>query len=200
MVGQDLRPLFRDSDGVLKVCGYLAVGSHHSPLVIQDASVPVPEVQHRLYRDAHAGPKKRSHSRLSVIRNLGVFVEEPPYSVAHKLPHYSVASGLAESLYRGADVSDPITWLGGIDSFFQTPAGCLHKLIRFLVDLPHSERNCCVADQAIQGRADIKLNYIALFEYPLARDPVYDLFIYRRANAGRKPAVSFESGRRTHGG
>ena len=55
MVGQNFRSIFTYYDRMLKVGRKSAIGRYHRPVVVQNAGVPIPKVEHGLYSNTHSG-------------------------------------------------------------------------------------------------------------------------------------------------
>ena len=55
MVGKNFRTILTYYNRMLKVAGKSAIGRDNRPVVVQNAGVPIPKVEHGLYSNAHSG-------------------------------------------------------------------------------------------------------------------------------------------------
>src|SRR5271163_2191706 len=105
---QDPRAVGSDGHGVLEMRRGLAVGGFRHPL-IPHAHFGRAGVDHRLYRYDHAFLQPGTASRVAVIREVWLVVHFGADAVPHKFPHHRVTVLLGPTLYRVADIAEPIS-------------------------------------------------------------------------------------------
>lgn len=103
---RDDRPIRRDRDGVLKVCGGQPIVRDDRPAVAQGVDVPVAERDHRLDRQAHAHLQPDAAVRAPVVGDVGLLVHVVPDAVPHVLAHDAIPVVLRVRLDRVPDVTE----------------------------------------------------------------------------------------------
>src|ERR1700750_1631062 len=103
---QDFRPLVGNRDGVLDVRAGLSVERDDRPSVLERLRLVRAHVYHRLDGEDVARTDADARARLSVVRDLRVFVHFSPDAVTDVVAHYAVAVRFGVLLHGPADVSE----------------------------------------------------------------------------------------------
>src|SRR5215212_1485235 len=103
--GQDFRPLLGHGDGVLDVRGGAAVERDDRPAVLERLGFVRAQVNHGLDGEDVARTDFDARARLSVVRDLRVFVHFSADSVAHVIAPDAVPFGLCQRLHGPANVA-----------------------------------------------------------------------------------------------
>src|SRR5258708_11830948 len=89
---QYFRPLLSNCDRMLSVRARLTVNRDHSPAVLQSLCLLHAQVNHGLDRKDITVLNFRAFTRLSVIRNLRIFVHAAPDAVTNVVPHHEITA------------------------------------------------------------------------------------------------------------
>src|SRR5258706_10181602 len=107
---EDLVALVRHADRVLELRRERAVAGDRGPAVAQDLHRVAAEIDHRLYREEHAGLQHDALTGPAVIHDVGKRVEDAPEPMAAEVAHHRAAllvlreglDGMADVAPRGA--------------------------------------------------------------------------------------------------
>src|SRR5664279_969540 len=198
--GQDLRSVLGDGDAVLEVGGQRAVPGHDRPVVGQHHRLVAAHGEHRLDRETEARLKLAPDLAAAVVRDLGILVHRPANAMADELADHAVALRPGDVLDGRPDVADVVARLGCRDSGHHGQASRLDQLADRLGWLADEEGPGRVAVPAVDDRAGIDRDELALTDRPLAGDAMDDLGIDRDADAAREwparvgPGITLERG------
>src|ERR1019366_8828385 len=158
--------------------------------------------EHRLDRETEARLKIAPDLAAAVVRDLGILVHRPANAMADELADHAVAFRPGDVLDGRPDVADVVARLGCRDSGHHGHASRLDQLADRLGWLADEEGPGRVAVPAVDDRAGIDRDELALADRPLAGDAMDDLGIDRDADAARKwparvgPRIALERGQR----
>src|SRR5579885_2099581 len=150
---QDFRPLFRDRYRVLDV---------RRGLSVERLRLVRAHVEHRLDGEDVARTNFDARARLSVVRDLRVFVHFPADAVADVVAHDAVAVCFGERLHGPADVSEVLARPALTDGPLKTLLGDADKLQPVLAHLPDGDGRRRVADVAGERHAAVNREDVAL--------------------------------------
>lgn len=97
----------------------LPVSSHHSPVIIQNFNLMRSEVQHRFDGQCQSYSKPNTGTAASKIRDLGIFMQIPADSMAHKIPDNTIPRRLRSGLNCRRDVMEPVAILERSNSIIE---------------------------------------------------------------------------------
>src|SRR5262245_1082668 len=195
---QHARPIRRHRHRVLEVRRQAAVARHRGPAVGQHLHRRLSGVHHRLDREHHALSQPRSTPRLAVIGHLRVFVHALTDPVADELANDRKAVGLDVPLHLVPDVRHAAAGPRPLDCPIQRFLGDTQQPSRLLGHLAHRQRHRAVAVVAVERRADVDRNHVALVQHAPARGNAVDHFVVdRRANRRRVSVIALERRRRS---
>src|ERR1051326_5241707 len=138
--GQDFRPLFGDRDRVFDVRAGLPVECDDRPAVLEGLRLVRAHVEHRLDGEDVARTDFDARARLSVVRDLRVFVHFSADAVADVVAHDAVAVCLGERLHGPADVAEVLARPALKYRALKTLLGDADKLKPVLAHLRSEER------------------------------------------------------------
>jgi hypothetical protein len=123
---------------------------------------------------------------------LRVLVHPAADAVADVLAHDPVAVGLGVALDGPAYVAQVTALAALLDGALQALLGDADELEEFGVNLAHRHGRRRVADEAVQGRADVNREDVALPERVVGREAVDDLLVDGGADGVGEAVVALE--------
>ena len=132
-------------------------------------------VDHRLDREHQPVLSRRPRPRRPVVRApagsscIAVPMPWPTYSRTTEKP-----AAVDDRLDRGADVAQPVAGHGRVDRGLQRGPGHVDQPLRLVVDLADRNGHRGVGVPALDDRAAVDRDDVALLEHPVAGDAVHD--------------------------
>src|SRR5579859_4381373 len=111
-----------------------AVGGHGGPLIAEHPRLGLSVIHHRLDGEDHAFTQPGTVSTGAEVRNLRLFVQARPDTMAYKLAHYAESGGFDVLLNRRAHISDRIADPHLLDAAVQRGFGYFQQLLQFRLD------------------------------------------------------------------
>src|SRR3954451_11193465 len=130
--------------------------------------------KHRLDRQHHSGPQFQTTSAAAVVVDLRVLVHAASDAVSDEVPDDVEPVLFGVLLNRGTDVAEVLAGTHFRDGSLQAFARGVDQLLRARCDLADRNRDRAVADEAVEDRAEIEAEDVALFEPGPVRDAVND--------------------------
>ena len=170
---------------VLPLRGQRMVRGDDRPAVGERADRRAAGVDHRLDGEDHSGLQQEAGPGPPVVHDLRLLVELPADPVAAEFADDREMVALGELLDRVADVAQPRAGLDGADAAPHRLEGCLHQALRLdrrRADVEHPAR---IAVPPVLDHRDVDVDDVARLELLVARDPVADDVVDRRADRRR---------------
>src|SRR5579872_1040995 len=177
-------------NGVFEVRRKSAVGGHHRPAVGFGSDFPGTGIDHRLDRDDHARLEYRTRARATIVGHRRVFVQARADTVTDQGAHDRESLGLDVLLHRRAHIGDVSAWTHLVDAAYQRFSSDVDEVLRFLRHAAHRNRASHVRIPAVDARADVYLEQIALLQLASAGDAMHDLVVDRRAHRSAKAVIA----------
>ena len=194
---EDLVTVLGDADRVLELGGERAVLGHGGPAVAEQLHLPAAEIDHRLHREEHAGPKLRAGAGLAVVQHVRRVVEDPPDAVTAEIAHHGATLALGIALDRVADVAQPRAGPHLGDAAHRGIVGDVDEPARLharLADIEHAAR---VPVPAVEDHGHVDVHDVALLQPLVAGDAVADDVIDRGADGFWVAAIAERRRHRT---
>ena len=147
---------------------------------------------HRFDRQAQPGPQQDPLAGVAIVGHLGLFVHLLPDAMTDQRANDTVAVRLGVRLYRMTDIGEVVAFLHLRDPQHQRFLRDAHEPGRGFTDAADAYRGRRIRNVALEGRADIDRQDVALTQSVLTRDAVNHHLIHRSADRRRKPVVTFE--------
>src|SRR5262249_32752830 len=156
---QYFRPVWRDGNGVLKMCGGLSVQSDDGPAVVQHANAIGTEINHRLDGQNHSRLDLRSLSILDVVQHWWILMERPADALAAEFANDSEVMSFGTALNRGRDIRDVVPGFGLLDAAIKGLFGDLQQVFDRRRDFSDRYRHCGVAVISVVDDAEIQTDH-----------------------------------------
>src|SRR5258706_102907 len=179
---QYFRPLLSNCDRMLSVRARLTVNRDHSPAVLQSFSLLHAQVNHGLDRKDITVLNFRAFTRLSVIRNLRIFVHAAPDTVTNVVPHHGITVRFRMRLDRPANVPQVVSSPAFFDRQLETFLGNLNQFQTILANLPDRNRRCRVPYKTVEGNSNINRKNVAFLQLITRWKAMHNLFVDRGTN------------------
>ncbi len=181
--------------------GPRAVRGHHRPVVVEQVGLVAAEGDHRLDRERHALDQAGAAASAADVGYVGRLVHRRADAVAGVVLEDAVAALLLAQppLDRRGDVADPAAEPGRGDAGPQGGLGVGDQRDQVRRDPAHRHRDRGVAVPAVDDRAAVERDQVALTQLAVTRDAVHDLVVHRGADRGREALVPEERRRRPGG-
>src|SRR5258706_1029752 len=189
---QYLRPLLRDCDRVLGVRTGLTINCNHRPTVLQGLCLLYAQVNHGFDRENITVLNLRAFTRLSIVRNLRIFVHAAPDTVTDIVTHHRIAVRFRMRLDRPADVAEVIPGAALLNRQLKTFFGNLNQLQTIVADFADRSSRGCVAHEAFECNSNVYRKNVAFLQFITRRKSVHHLIIDRRTNRKRESVIAFE--------
>src|SRR5258706_13700602 len=147
---QHLRPLLSDCDRVLGVRAGLAINCNHRPTVLQGLCLLHAQVNHGFDRENITVLNLRAFTRLSIVRNLRIFVHAAPDTVTDIVTHHRIAVGFRMRLDRPADVAQMVSSAALFDRQLETLFGNSNQFQTILANLPDRNGRGCIPYKSVE--------------------------------------------------
>src|SRR5687768_9037414 len=183
---EDDRAAHRTPEGVLEMGRQAAVRGDDGPLVRQGPRFGPADIDHRFDRDAEAFLYLQPPLGRAIVRDLRLLVHRPADPVADVIADDAETLALDEALDRRSDVSQALPDDRRIDRSPERVLGDRYELRRLRGDLPDRDRDRRIGVPALDDRARVDAEDLALLEAAPAGDPVYDLFVHAGADHTRE--------------
>ena len=169
LVGENLKTMFGHDKRVFPLCAWEFVACYNLPAILiigVNEHLPGSHVNHRLNGEHHAGNEQHALSSVTVVCNLGFFVELESYAVATKVAYHSVMMFLRVLLYGMADVADKaIRLCRCFCANLQTLFCDTHELFFFWRCLAHDEHSRCIGVVAVKYCGEVYVYDVALLQH-----------------------------------
>src|ERR1700680_3052765 len=190
---QNPRPVLRHRHRVLEMCRGASVGRHRRPLVFQHPHLGASAVHHRLDRQHHSLLPPRAVARLTLIRELRLFVHPRPDPVPHELPHHRKPVSFHPSLHRRRDVAQPVSQPRLFDSLVQRLPRHPQQPCPLRVNRSHRQRLRRVRVVPVALHPEVHREDVSRAQLPRRRRyPVHHFLVDRRAQRRRVSQISLE--------
>ena len=176
---------------MLEMCRRLAVTGTNRPAVFVEPDVALAHRNHRFDGYAHGGFQHCTITTPTVVGHWRVFVHLPAYAVSSELANDAILMVFAVILDGGADVTQMVTGLCGLDTEVEGLLRDLQQLRHFLADLAHTERVAGVAVESVKQRTAVNRDDVTLLQHRLLiGHSMNDDIIYRSTDAGgKRPSI-----------
>src|SRR5947209_251738 len=193
---QHLRPFIRDGDGVLDVRRGPAVEGDDRPTVREGLRPVRAHVDHRLDGEDVARTDFDAGARLSVVRDLRVFVHFSPDAVADVVAHHAVAVSLCVRLHGPADVAQVLARPALPYGPLQALHGHADQLQPVLAHAADGHGRRRVADVAGERHAAVNREDVAFLQHVGGGEAVDDLLVDGGADREGEAVVALEGRQR----
>ncbi|CAO5231769.1 hypothetical protein FAGKG844_160039 [Frankia sp. AgKG'84/4] len=175
-----------DRHRVLGVGGEAAVVGDDRPVVGQHLGVRRAHRDHRLDRQREPLDQPDAPARTAVVEHVGGLVHLGADAVAAVVVDDAVAARADVPFDRGADVGEPAAELGGRQAGPQRALTGLDHRENLGRDLADGDSDRRVAVPAVDDRAAVDRDDVALAQHPLAAGDRVDHLVVHRAADGRR--------------
>ena len=163
----------------------LTVARTDAPAVRFQIDITLTHGDHRLDGDAHACFQQYTIATLAIVGHLRVLVHLTANAVSCQFANHAVTGLFAMHLNSAADVTQMSASYGILYTLIERLLGDLEQLPNFFGDLTHAERVAGIAIEAIEQRAAVDGDDVAVLQHRVrTRHSMHHHVIHRRTDAG----------------
>jgi len=187
-VGEDLRVILEEGDGMFPVGRELVIRGDYRPAIIKDLHLSIPLVNHRLYGDYQTAlhPRVRAPGNISY---RGVFVDIKAHPVAAVILYDPVAPAPGEVMDGPGYLKEPVSGFGRGDPRIEAIPGYHVEPVSLRSDPACLYRHRLVADEAPQVYAAVQADQVSLGDLPPGGDAMDHLVVDGDADTPRKGVI-----------
>ena len=162
--------------GVLPLCRRQFISRNNFPpisIICIYKYFPCTHIDHRFYREHHAGNKQHARSTMSVMYHIRLFMKIKTNSMTTQITYNTIMIFFCMFLNSMPDITNKPKWLSCLSTYFQTFFGNPYKLFFFRSSFPYNEHTGCICIISIQYCSEIYiynisfLQNIFFFRYPM---------------------------------
>ena len=194
---QNLTTVVSDGDSMFKMRRKTSVGRNDRPAVFENTRLlaRLRHGNHRLDGERHTGLQDKFRSGLSIIRNLGIFMDRTPNAMADPVADDAETRVLGHLLDRVADIAEMNPGAARSDTRLEAGLGRLHQSQYLRIGDADGNRTGSITIEAVLEDPDIGLYEVARhYDAMTARDAVNDLVVDRNAKSTREAHVIEKTG------
>src|SRR4030095_7281744 len=186
---ENQRTVGGDSDGVLEMGRWTAIGGFGYPLVAH-ADLGTAGIHHRFDGDDHAFLQARTAPGFPVIRQVRFVVHLGANAVPDEFAYYRKSILLDQALHRVANIAEAVAGAHLFNGAGERVAGHIQQFLQFRANLTDRNGDSRVREISIYFHAEVDGDDIAFLQLALRRrDPVNNLAVHRCAENARIPAI-----------